>query len=74
MSRDLRRGFLVWLAVAFMGLALTACGTDKGPTSGSADDFTSICDEHGNLVYLSEDDTQSSPAIFVLEGACDSER
>lgn len=66
----MRRALLA--AVVLIGLA--ACDTDdedEGRTPSSADDFTSVCDEHGHRVYLSEDDTQSSPAIFVIPNDCE---
>ncbi len=55
--------FLGWLIVA---------GPDDGntPPSNPSDEYTSDCDRHGNLVYLTEDDTDATPNIFVLEGAC----
>jgi hypothetical protein len=60
---------LVIVIISAVGFAFSTPTQDNN-TSNPADDYTSHCDHNGNLVYLSEDDVQSSPAIFVLQHAC----
>lgn len=54
-----------------LGLPLSACGDDgNGPPKIPTDEYRSDCDQHGNRVYITEDDTSASPHIFVLPGDC----
>lgn len=62
------------IATAAVGLllVLSGCGDDEGSGSNpdGSDDYTSDCDQYGNRVYLSEDDIESAPGIFVLKDDC----
>jgi hypothetical protein len=59
------------LAVASSVLVLAACGDDANePPETPADEYISECDEHGNRVYITEDDKNATPNIFVLQDDC----
>lgn len=54
------------LVVAVL-LVAAACGSDgNAPPTTLEDEVTSQCDEHGNLVYLTEDDKNATPHVFVI--------
>lgn len=61
-------------AVAVTAALLTGCGDDddgNAPPEDPSGEYTTDCDGHGNLVYLTEDDTNATPNIFVVPGGCD---
>lgn len=64
--------FIFAVAVVASVLAVLALDDDlsAGPSDRNSEDVRSFCDEHGHRVYVSEDDTHSSPAIFVLPSDC----
>jgi hypothetical protein len=61
--------------VAAIGVVvlLAGCGDDDAnePPETPSDEYISECDEHGNRVYITEDDKNATPNIFVVPNDCE---
>lgn len=71
-SRSTRSVPTATLAALLALLSLAACGDDgNDPPANLSDEYRSHCDQHGNRVYITEDDNSATPGLFVVQGDCD---